>query len=256
MQEPIDIQICLAFLDRNSGAIRTLLSEHPQHLQTPHGLGTWFHEAARVGDVSLMEFLYERGLNVNVVTNESYGPPLMALVHLIKQFKMVHQTFTRHNRGDHNMIELGTIFQGTITDVRTFGVFLKHQEDDVFVDIVDVSWRPGFDPTKELHVGDTMDVLALRYIHDKGYYAGSIKRVRQDENPYRSLVQFMPGHVFRGKVYTVYRDLTSVIMPGGAIGLVDNHRILKQLKPGDSIAVTISALDVDEGRLVLHPSSE
>jgi len=62
-----------------------------------------------------------------------------------------------------------------------------------------------------------------------------------------------PATVFLGRVTFVAPADITVALPNGAWGIIA-RRLAKDAAVGDAIAVTIAALDVDEGRLVLQPA--
>jgi hypothetical protein len=78
---PIEIQINMGFLERDTARVRALISSHPDHIRCKLNGTTWLHEAARIQDIDLMRFLLERGHDVNAVANESVGHALMPAIH-------------------------------------------------------------------------------------------------------------------------------------------------------------------------------
>jgi ribosomal protein S1 len=131
---------------------------------------------------------------------------------------------------------------------------LKHGDETVIVLAPEVSWCAKGDLCQRVEVGATLDVLVLRYNYQKREIGGSIRRLHPEENPYRRLSRLEPGTVLRGKVKGVFPDGVTVALPCGARGEVPPSRHSRHdLKIGDEVAVTITALEVDEGRLVLAP---
>lgn len=75
------MEINTAHLEGDIARMQVLILLHPDRINTTIAGSTWLHGAARDGDIDLVRFLVERGADVNLVANESYGPPLMAAIH-------------------------------------------------------------------------------------------------------------------------------------------------------------------------------
>ncbi len=150
------------------------------------------------------------------------------------------------------MVEIGSVIQAKVMRIEPYGVYLKHGDETVVVLAPEVSWRDKRDIREQVHVGDNLNVLVLRFNYQTKEIVGSLRRLRKDDNPYWHLSRLEPGSPLHGKVVGVYSDGVTVNLQNGARGNIPKHRVQqKNLKPGQDIQVTVCSLNVDEGILTL-----
>src|SRR4051794_2009735 len=104
------------------------------------------------------------------------------------------------------MVDIGAVFRARVERIEPYGVWLKHNNEDVIVLIPDLSWQRIGHPEELVSVGDVCDVFAMRYNYANRVVVGSLKALRPEENPYRKLARLEPGSVLQGKVKSTVGD--------------------------------------------------
>ncbi|HKI37484.1 MAG TPA: S1 RNA-binding domain-containing protein [Gemmataceae bacterium] len=152
------------------------------------------------------------------------------------------------------MVEIGFVIEAVVTHVEHYGVFLRHDGEEVIVLIPEFSWRPVKNLRDVVRVGDRLKVLVLRYNYKKRQIVASVRRLHQEDNPYRELSRLPPGEVLEGTVtFAAGEDLT-IRLPNGAWGDLPKRSLGREASVGDKVNVEVEALEVDEGRLTLAPA--
>lgn len=149
------------------------------------------------------------------------------------------------------MVEIGSIIQARVIRVEAYGLFLKHNDETVFVVLPEVSWLDNRDLRERVSVGEVFDVYVLRYNYEKKEIVGSIRRAHPERNPYRALSRLPPGRVLCGKVVQTLDEQVRVRLANGATGHIPAYRVPIHLENGEAVEVVIACLEVDEGDLVL-----
>jgi ribosomal protein S1 len=149
------------------------------------------------------------------------------------------------------MVEIGSIIQAQVERIEVYGLFLKHGDETVVVLLPEVSWLDKRDLRDRVRVGEVFDVYVLRYNYVNKQIVGSIRRAHPELNPYRALSRLPPGEAFCGKVVQISNDRVAVKLANGATGKIPRYRLSADLEVGAAVEVTIAALEVDEGNLIL-----
>lgn len=149
------------------------------------------------------------------------------------------------------MIEIGSSVIAVVERVEPYGVFLARDGDTIFLPTGNLAWKPNENPIGDIHVGDSMKVVVLRLNYEKKTYAGSLKHLHPENNPYRELSLMPIGTSFDGTVSLVHQNGVSVRLRNGCVGEIGLAANSRELKQGEAIRVQITALEVDEERLVL-----
>ena len=152
------------------------------------------------------------------------------------------------------MVEIGSVIEAVVTCVEPFGVFLRYGPEEVLVLLPEFSWKPAKDLKQRVQVGDRLKVYVLRYNYQKRQIVGSVRRLHPEENPYRELARLPPGEVLPGIVTLDAGGDLTVRLPNGAWGHLPKNCLTREWGVGETIAVEIGSLNVDEGRLTLAPA--
>lgn len=152
------------------------------------------------------------------------------------------------------MVEIGSVIEAVVTRVEHFGVFLKYDSEEVVVLLPELSWEPMQDLRHAIHVGDRLSVLVLRYNYQKKQIVGSLRRLHPEKNPYRELARLVPGEVLHGVVISAAGADLSVRLPNGAWGYLSKRGWATEPNIGETVAVQIDSVEVDEGKLTLAPA--
>lgn len=151
------------------------------------------------------------------------------------------------------MVEIGSVIRGRVSRIEAYGVYLQHGDDTVIVLAPELSWVPVRSTREFTRLGEELEVFVMGYNYKTHEIIGSIRRLHQDNNPYRELSRLEPGTRLHGKI--VFADSVSfcVELPNHAIGSlprIGSNGVKKNL--GDDVEVAITQLDVDAGRLSLE----
>jgi ribosomal protein S1 len=150
------------------------------------------------------------------------------------------------------MVDVGSIIRAKVTRVEPYGVFLQHGKESVVVLVPETSWSDRRPLPERIRPGEEYDVLVLRYNYRDGTIVGSMRRLHPELNPYRKLAQLEPGTILRGKVVNVLDAELTVELPSGAWGHVPWHDKTADVRRGDELDLAITAVEADEGRLLLE----
>jgi len=153
------------------------------------------------------------------------------------------------------MVEIGSIIEAVVTRVEHFGIFLQHDGEEVVVLLPEFSWEPVHDLRQLVRVGDLLQVLVVRYNYQKKQIVGSIRRLQQEKNPYREIARLAPETVLHGVVMNTAGSDLSIRLPNGAWGYLAKRLLPTEPRIGETVAVKVDCVEVDEGRLILAPSS-
>jgi ribosomal protein S1 len=151
------------------------------------------------------------------------------------------------------MVEIGSVISAKVVRIEPYGIYLSHGDETVIVLAPELSWLGKGDVSDGIRVGQALDVLAFRYNYQTQEIVGSIRRLHPEQNPYRQLSRLEPGTVLHGEVTGIYNDGASVRLTNGTRGSIPRHRIgPRGLTRGQTVEVTIAALDMEEGVLTLE----
>lgn len=150
------------------------------------------------------------------------------------------------------MIEIGSTVDATITRVEPYGLFLTHDDDSIFVPANNIAWVPTPTTMDAFRVGDSLSVVIERLNSENNTYAGSVKHLHPEENPYAAISLLPPNTVLEGMVKMVHQHGVSVETENRCIGelpLTDDTRALQK---GAQVNVQVTALDVENQRMSLQ----
>jgi hypothetical protein len=78
--DPIYLSIFDAVDAGSIATVKGLLAEHPDALNVYKGSETYLHRAARNDNLELMEYFLDAGIDVNVASRGTWGPPIMSAI--------------------------------------------------------------------------------------------------------------------------------------------------------------------------------
>ncbi|MDR1366202.1 MAG: 30S ribosomal protein S1 [Holosporales bacterium] len=153
-----------------------------------------------------------------------------------------------------------TEFEGEITNVTNFGLFVKITNDiDGIVRLNDLSWnRPGEEAIKDYKRGDTIKVKVLEVDAEKGRISLGIKQLNED--PYKdALDNLNRGSVVTCTVIKTIDDGIEVEFSGGVIGTIKKAELSKDRQErridrftvGEKFDAKIISLEKAERRFLL-----
>jgi ribosomal protein S1 len=155
-----------------------------------------------------------------------------------------------------SMLDIGSVVQARVTDKKPYGVYLQHEDQSILVLAPEVAWHDTREAMDQIRPGDVLEVQILLCNYATKEFSGSLRRARQQDNPYRALSRLEPGNVLRAVVRRSDRDDVAVDLPCGARGKIPKHYLRRTPAAGEEMDVVISSLLVDEGQLWLEPARE
>jgi len=145
------------------------------------------------------------------------------------------------------MLKAGDVVDAEVTKVEVFGIFCRHQEQELLVLIPETSWIASFCSCEQFaQPRETLTVKVLRIDRDSGKVAATIKG--RYPNPWES-DQLNVGCCHNARVVRYVADSDRCngqpaylieIVPGAYTMLCDTS---KSFSPGDHVAVTIQSSD-------------
>ena len=154
--------------------------------------------------------------------------------------------------------EEGSILEGTVVSVPTFGAFVSLGAVEGLVHISELGWKRSGKPSDVVSVGDKVKVKIIKLDKENGKISLSIKQTQPD--PWENAAANWPkGTVTEGRVVSLTDFGAFVEIEPGLEGLVHIgdlswKRVKKAsdvLKKGDKVKVSIIDVDMDRKRLSL-----
>ncbi len=90
-----------------------------------------------------------------------------------------------------------------------------------------------------------------RLNYEDSIYAGSIKRLNPEQNPYRALSRYDPTTVFNGTVLLIHENGVTVELLEGCIGELPRLPETAILAEGSKVNVQITSLEADDEAVTL-----
>ena len=150
------------------------------------------------------------------------------------------------------MIEIGTVVEAEVSRVEPYGIFLTHKADAIFVPLGEVAWPSDAISLSDFQTGQTIKVLVERLNYKTKTYAGSIRHLHPERNPYRQFSRELPERIYTGTVKMAHHDGVVVDLGNGCEGelpLTDQTRLLPV---GSQVNVQITSLEVNDQRMALQ----
>lgn len=154
--------------------------------------------------------------------------------------------------------EEGSILEGTVVSVPTFGAFVNLGAVEGLVHVSELSWKHNVKPSDVVSVGDQVKVKLVKLDKENGKISLSIKQAQDD--PWEKAAENWPkGAVTEGTVVNLTDFGAFVEIEPGLEGLIHIgdlswKRVKKAsdvLKKGDKVKVSIIDVDMDRKRLSL-----
>lgn len=154
-------------------------------------------------------------------------------------------------------IEVGSVWQGTIKNVTSYGLFVTIAPGvDGLIHVKEVSWSKDYDLAKQYHVGDEISVKVIEIKGDRI----SFSHKQLQENPWDTLSsKYKEGVLIKGIVRQIADYGVFIEIEPGVEALlhkteidwfeVDNIRDLYKI--GDIVEAVIVALDRDKHKMAV-----
>lgn len=152
-------------------------------------------------------------------------------------------------------LKIGDKVEGEVAAVLPFGIFVSLQDQlEGLVHVSEISWEKVEDPNTLYKVGDKVSAKVISVDSATGKVNLSIKQLGKD--PFSQKVEGIEASdVVKGEVIKVSANGISVMLEGGAEGLVSNSKIDETTKyeVGDKGSFLVSSIDTQKRRVNLTP---
>lgn len=149
------------------------------------------------------------------------------------------------------MIEIGSVVEATVVRTVPFGIFLQSGGDTILVTLDKVSWTPSPNTLSQFEVGQTWRVLVERLNYKENVYAGSLKLLTPEQNPYREFSVLPAGTVLRGRVKMTHQNGVTVELNEWCSGELPLTGETRKLTEGAEVEVQITSLELNDLSMTL-----
>jgi small subunit ribosomal protein S1 len=147
-------------------------------------------------------------------------------------------------------VKAGEVYEGEITSVAPFGVFVKFDSLEGMVHVSELSWERIDNPKDQFKVGDSLKVQVVKVDEDEGKIILSHKRTLS--NPWEKVAKKYPeGTKVKGKVTKIADFGAFVELEPGVEGLIHVTETTGPLAEGDEVEARVIGLDPKEQKLAL-----
>jgi small subunit ribosomal protein S1 len=148
-------------------------------------------------------------------------------------------------------MEEGKVLQGVVKNITDYGAFIDLGGVDGLLHVTDISWKRINHPSEVLQVGQTIDVMVIRYNEDNGRVSLGMKQLEAD--PWEGIESKYPvGARLKGRVSNIADYGAFVELDDGIEGLVHVSEMSwtkKNVHPGKIVStsqeVDVEVLDID-----------
>ncbi len=148
-------------------------------------------------------------------------------------------------------MEEGRVLQGVVKNITDYGAFIDLGGIDGLLHVTDISWKRVNHPSEVLQIGQSIDVMVIRYNKETGRVSLGLKQLEKD--PWEGAERrYQPGQRFQGRVSNITDYGAFVELEDGVEGLVHVSEMSwtkKNIHPGKIVStsqeVEVMVLDVD-----------
>jgi ribosomal protein S1 len=149
------------------------------------------------------------------------------------------------------MLEIGSVVDAEVIRIMPFGLYLKAGDDTVLLTVGQISWTPTRETSSQFKVGQTLRVLVERFDYAKKVYAGSIRLLTPELNPYREFSMLPAGTVLRGRVKMTHQNGVTVELNEWCSGELPLTDETSKLTLGTEVEVQITSLELSSQDMTL-----
>jgi len=156
-------------------------------------------------------------------------------------------------------LEKDAIFEGMITNITHYGLFVDLGGIDGLVHVTDMSWGRVGDPSEKYEVGNQITVKVLNFDKEKGRVSLGIKQLSPD--PWKAAGEkYLPGTNIKGHVTSFAKFGAFVETEEGISGLIHLDELSwtkkvkhpsQVLKVGDQVEALVLDIDTEKQRMSL-----
>ncbi|NBX66470.1 MAG: 30S ribosomal protein S1 [Proteobacteria bacterium] len=150
-----------------------------------------------------------------------------------------------------SQMEEGRVLQGVVKNITDYGAFIDLGGVDGLLHVTDISWKRVNHPSEVLQIGQSIEVMVIRYNKETGRVSLGLKQLEKD--PWEGAEKrYQAGQRFTGRVSNITDYGAFVELEDGVEGLVHVSEMSwtkKNVHPGKIVAtsqeVEVVVLDVD-----------
>lgn len=147
-------------------------------------------------------------------------------------------------------VKAGEVYEGEITSITPFGVFVKFDSLEGMVHISELAWEKVSDPKKLFKIGDGLKVQVVEVNKEEGKIILSHKRTLP--NPWEKVAKKYPeGAKVKGKVTKIADFGAFVELEPGIEGLIHVTETTGPLAEGDEVEARVIGVDPKNQKLAL-----
>lgn len=151
-----------------------------------------------------------------------------------------------------DVLELGSIIEAHVYRVEPYGVFLRHNDAELFVHLQELSWTDRRPANARGLLNSFLRVQVLSRDPEKDQWIASVKRIHPESNPFREVADLPVGVVLRGKVIYETSGAFFVRLHNGAEGIIIRSEVKCEIRAGDNVDAIVVAVDAEKGKLQLR----
>ncbi|MBU6234224.1 MAG: 30S ribosomal protein S1 [Alphaproteobacteria bacterium] len=148
-------------------------------------------------------------------------------------------------------MEEGRVLQGVVKNITDYGAFIDLGGVDGLLHVTDISWKRVNHPSEVLQIGQSLDVMVIRYNKETGRVSLGLKQLEKD--PWEGAERrYQSGQRFKGRISNITDYGAFVELEDGVEGLVHVSEMSwtkKNVHPGKIVStsqeVEVVVLDVD-----------
>jgi len=146
--------------------------------------------------------------------------------------------------------KVGEIYDGEITSITPFGVFVKFDSLEGMVHVSELSWEKVSDPKRQFKIGDGLKIQVVEVSKKEGKITLSHKRTLP--NPWEKVAKKYPeGTKVKGKVTKIADFGAFVELEPGIEGLIHVTETTGPLAEGDEVEARVIEVDPKNQKLAL-----
>lgn len=147
-------------------------------------------------------------------------------------------------------VKAGETYEGEITSVTPFGVFVKFDSLEGMVHISELSWEKTDNPKKQFKIGDGLKVQVIKVNEKEGKIMLSHRKTLP--NPWEKVAKKYPqGKKVKGKVTKIADFGAFVELEPGVEGLIHVTETTGPLAEGDEVEARVIEIDPKNQKLAL-----
>ena len=150
------------------------------------------------------------------------------------------------------MIKVGQIIDAVVYRVEPYGIFLRHDDAELFVHLPELSWTDSRPANARVPVNASLSVLVLARNPEKDQWIASVKRARPESNPFLEIADLPGDACLRAEIVYQTPDALIARLENRSEGFIRRSDVTREVRIGDIVDVLVVAVDPERGELQLR----